>query len=129
MFIRNLRKDSKFEALIGNNTEFKGDITLNGMLRIDGKITGNIIAGSVVLGDNAVVKGDIRAKSVIVGGRIEGNVDAEELAEIKHTGKLYGVIHTSKLSVAEGGIFEGRSIIQKDETKVIEFSAKESPAQ
>lgn len=121
-----LKKNNKLEALIGHNSEFKGDITANGTLRIDGKLTGNIIADSVILGDGAYVAGDIKARCVVIGGRVEGNVNADELVEIKHTGKLQGDIHTSTLSVAEGGIFEGRSIIQKDETKVIDFPNKEA---
>lgn len=121
-----LKKNNKLEALIGSNSEFRGDISAQGTLRVDGKITGNIIADSVILGDGASVTGNIKARCVVIGGRIDGNIDAEELVEIKHTGKLYGDIHTRKLSVAEGGIFEGRSIIQKDETKVIDFPNKEA---
>ncbi len=123
-----LKKNNKLEALIGSNSEFKGDIAAQGTMRIDGKITGNIIADSVILGDDASVAGDIKARCVVIGGRVDGSISAEELVEIKHTGKLFGDIHTSKLSVAEGGIFEGRSFIQKDETKVIDFPNKEASA-
>jgi cytoskeletal protein CcmA (bactofilin family) len=121
-----LKRNNKLEALIGSDSEFKGDITVNGVLRIDGKITGNIIADSVILGNDAFVTGDIKAKSVVVGGRVDGNLTAEEIIEIKPTGQVFGDIHTRKLSVAEGGIFEGRSLIQKDEAKVIDFPAKEA---
>jgi cytoskeletal protein CcmA (bactofilin family) len=121
-----LKKNNKLEALIGPNSEFKGDITANGTLRIDGKITGNITADSVILGDDAYAAGDIKARCVVIGGRVDGSVNADELVEIKHTGKLFGDIHTIKLSVAEGGIFEGRAIIQKDEIKVIDFPNKEA---
>jgi cytoskeletal protein CcmA (bactofilin family) len=121
-----LKKNNKLEALIGSNSEFKGDITANGVLRIDGKITGNIIADSVILANGASVVGDIRARSIVIGGRVDGNLTAEDIIEIKPTGQVFGDIHTRKLSVAEGGIFEGRSFIQKDEAKVIDFPAKEA---
>ena len=63
----------------------------------------------------------------MVGGIIKGNVRAEDLVEIKHTGKLLGDIYTKKLSVAEGGVFEGHSHIQKDETtNIIDFPNKET---
>lgn len=123
-----LKRNNKLEALIGSDSEFKGDITVNGVLRIDGKLTGNIMADSVILGNDAFVTGDIKAKSVVVGGRVDGNITAEEIIEIKPTGQVFGDIHTRKLSVAEGGIFEGRSLIQKDEAKVIDFPAKEASA-
>jgi cytoskeletal protein CcmA (bactofilin family) len=121
-----LRRDNKLETLIGGSTEFSGEINTVGTLRIDGKMTGNIIAEWVVLGETAFVKGNIKSKGVVIGGRVEGNVDAEELVDIKYTGKLYGDIHTGKLSVAEGGLFEGRSQIRKDESKVIDFPGKEA---
>lgn len=124
-----LNKNNKLEALIGSDSEFKGDITAHGTLRIDGKLTGNITADSIILGDDASVTGDITARCVVIGGRVDGNVNADELVEIKHTGKLFGDIHTRKLSVAEGGIFEGRSLVQKDETKVIDFPNKEAALQ
>jgi cytoskeletal protein CcmA (bactofilin family) len=123
-----LKRNNKLEALIGSDSEFKGDITVNGVLRIDGKLTGNIMADSVILGNDAFVTGDIKAKSVVIGGRVDGNITAEEIIEIKPTGQVFGDIHTRKLSVAEGGIFEGRSLIQKDEAKVIDFPAKEASA-
>ena len=119
-------KNNKLEALIGPNSEFKGDITTQGTFRIDGTFTGNIVADWVILGDNASIKGDITARSVIIGGRVVGNVKAEELVEIKNTGQLTGDISTRKLSVAEGGVFEGRSLVQKDETKIVDFPSKES---
>lgn len=121
-----LKKNDKLEALVGANTEFKGDITARGTMRIDGAFTGNITADSVVLGDKASVTGDVKARCVIIGGAMRGNVSADEIVEIGPTGQLSGDIHSRKLSVAEGGIFEGRSHIQKDETKIIDFPNKEA---
>lgn len=121
------KRNDKLDALIGLNSEFNGNLFTNGTLRIDGRLTGNITAEWVVIGENGVVKGDIKAKGVIIGGSIEGNINADELVDIKYTGKLSGDIHTRRLSVAEGGLFEGRSLIQKDiETKLIDFPAKEA---
>lgn len=121
-----LNKNNKLEALVGPNSEFKGDITAHGSLRIDGKLTGNIIADSVILGETAAVTGNIKARCVVIGGRLDGNITSDELVEIKPAGKLFGDIHTRKLAVAEGGVFEGRSLVQKDETKVIDFPNKEA---
>ncbi|HEX8947361.1 MAG TPA: polymer-forming cytoskeletal protein [Dissulfurispiraceae bacterium] len=120
------KKNSKLEALIGASTELNGDIQVKGTLRIDGKFTGNIDAEWVIVGDHGSIKGDIRANCVIIGGNVHGNVKAEELVDIKHTGRMLGDIHTKKLSVAEGGVFDGYSHIQQEEAKVIDFPNKES---
>lgn len=121
-----LKRNNKLEALVGQNSEFKGDITAHGTMRIDGTFTGNIIADSVILGEKASVTGDVKARCVVIGGSIHGNIVADEIVEIKPTGQLLGDIHSKKLSVAEGGIFEGRSLIQKDESKIIDFPNKEA---
>jgi cytoskeletal protein CcmA (bactofilin family) len=121
-----LKRNNKLEALVGPNSDFKGDINTQGTLRIDGRLTGNITADWVILGENSTVSGDITGRCVVIGGKVNGNIKADETVEIKHTGQLFGDVHTKKLSVAEGGIFEGHSFIQKDETKVIDFPNKEA---
>jgi cytoskeletal protein CcmA (bactofilin family) len=120
------RKNNKLESLIGPNSEFKGDITTQGTFRIDGVISGNITADWVILGEKGSIKGDITARTVIIGGKVDGNVKADELVEIKRMGQLTGDISTRKLSVAEGGVFEGRSLVQKDESKIVDFPGKEA---
>ncbi|MBI3593269.1 MAG: polymer-forming cytoskeletal protein [Nitrospirae bacterium] len=121
-----LKRNNKLEALVGPATEVKGDVTAHGTFRIDGKFVGNITADSVVLGEGGVITGDITACCVVIGGKVDGNVKADELVEIKHTGQLRGDIQTRKFSVAEGGIFEGRSLVHKDESKVVDFPNKEA---
>lgn len=121
-----LKKNNKFDALVGPNSDFKGDIKTQGTLRIDGNLTGNIVADWVIISEDSSVSGDITGRCVVIGGKVNGNIKADETVEIKHTGQLFGDIYTKKLSVAEGGIFEGHSFIQKDETKVIDFPNKEA---
>ncbi len=121
MFSRN---SEKLEALIGVNTEFRGNIDTKGTLRIDGIFEGNIIADWVILGEKASVKGDIESRGIVVGGKIEGNLKAKEIVEIKSKGQVLGDIHTSKLTIIEGGIFDGRSIMVKEGSNVVEFQVK-----
>ncbi|MCX8069065.1 MAG: polymer-forming cytoskeletal protein [Thermodesulfovibrionales bacterium] len=122
-----LKKNDRLESLIGEKSEFTGNIITEGTCRIDGKLYGNIKADWVIIGERGMIKGDISSRGVIIGGTLEGNIKADEIVEIKTTGKLTGDIQTMKLSVSEGGIFEGRSQIKRDEgSKVIDFPIKES---
>lgn len=116
------------ESMIGAKSSIEGNIVVEGTLRIDGKITGAVKADSVILSESAAILGDVTVKSAIIGGRIDGNVQAQEFVEIKPSGRLFGDIHSRKLSVAEGGIFEGRSHVHRDEdaSNVIDFRARES---
>jgi cytoskeletal protein CcmA (bactofilin family) len=122
-----LKKSDKIESIIGQRSDIKGDITVDGTLRIDGRITGNITAGWIVIGEHALIQGDIAAKGIVIGGRVEGLVKADDIVEIKPSGQLFGDIHTNKLSVAEGSIFMGRCMTQRDETKQLDFSADKAP--
>lgn len=122
MFSRNTEK---LESFVGTNSHFKGDINTKGTLRIDGTVNGNIEADWLILGEKANLKGDVASRGVIVGGRIEGNVTAKEIIEIKSKGQVIGEIKTPKLMVAEGGVLEGRSTMQRGDSKVVELHLKE----
>lgn len=123
-----LRKNDKMDSLIGQRSEFVGNISTDGTCRIDGRLIGNIKADWITIGESGSIKGNVSTRGVIIGGFIEGNIDAEDIIDIKPTGRLIGDITTNKLSVAEGGVFEGKSSKKKDEgaAKIIDFPAKES---
>ncbi len=103
--------NDKVDTVIGANSVIKGDIHSRGTLRIDGTVEGNIRAdSSVIVGEKGVVKANITASQVIVGGTVHGNVHGRERVEVLSTGRMYGDVTTaaSKFVVAEGVIFEGR---------------------
>jgi cytoskeletal protein CcmA (bactofilin family) len=119
------KNTEKLESFIGPNSNFKGDIDTKGTLRIDGNLEGNVNADWVILGEKAYLKGDVMARGIVIGGRVEGNLKAKEIVEIKSKGQVFGEISTSKLAIVEGGVFDGRSSMQRDESKIVEFQAKE----
>ena len=121
MFTKNTEK---LEALIGANSNFRGDIDTKGTLRIDGNLVGNANADWIILGEKSGIKGDLTSRGIVVGGRIEGNLRAKEIVEIKSKGQVYGDINTSKLTIVEGGLFDGRSNMTKEESKIVEFQSK-----
>jgi len=119
------KKQDKLESFIGSNSKFKGDIETKGTLRVDGMIDGNINADWVVVSEKAYVKGDIITRGGIIGGRVEGNIKARELLEVQSKGVITGDVYTSKLSIIEGGMLNGRISMQGDVTKVIDLQHKE----
>jgi cytoskeletal protein CcmA (bactofilin family) len=121
MFTKNTEK---LESFVGANSEFKGNIETKGTLRIDGKLEGNVQADWVILGEKSSVRGDITARGIIVGGSVDGNLRAKEIIEIKSKGRVTGNTVTTKLTISEGGIFDGRSTMANDESKVLEFQSK-----
>ncbi|HVR34683.1 MAG TPA: polymer-forming cytoskeletal protein [Methylomirabilota bacterium] len=95
---------------LSSDVEIKGNIKFSGELNFDGKLEGDIHSdGSLQLGDNAVVNGNIHVSSIVVRGKITGNVTAKDKIEIKSKTELFGDISSSKLSIEEGVTFVGKT--------------------
>lgn len=119
------KNTEKLESFIGSNSVFKGEVDSKGTLRVDGVVEGNITADWVIIGEKAHVVGNIATRGIVIGGKIDGNVKAKEIVEIKNKGHINGEIISKKLIVAEGGIFEGKSTMPREESKVIELQTAE----
>ena len=119
----------KLGSLLGVNSSFKGQLNVKGTLRVDGTVEGQLDADYVILSETAEVKGEIKAKKIIIGGKIDGNARAQELVEIKSKGKVFGDVFTPKLTIIEGAEFNGKVEMKKvemkkEENKVIELELK-----
>ena len=119
----------KLGSLLGINSSFKGELKVKGTLRVDGTVEGQLDADYVILSETAEVKGEIKAKKIIIGGKMDGNTRAQELVEIKSKGKVWGDIFTQKLTIIEGAEFNGKIEMKKiemkkEENKVIELELK-----
>ena len=96
--------------VLSTDVEIKGTLNFAGELSFDGKLEGDINSEGVLnLGDNAVIKGNINVNSVVVRGKITGNVSAREKIEIKAKTELFGDIRATKLAIEEGVTFVGRT--------------------
>src|SRR5258706_12479799 len=96
--------------VLGTDVEVKGQLKLSGGLAFDGKLDGEINSeGTLNLGDNAIVKGNITANSVVVRGKVNGNVVAKEKIDIKTKAELFGDIRAPKLVIEEGVTFVGKT--------------------
>ena len=96
--------------VLASDVEIKGNLKFSGELEFNGKIDGEVNTDGVLnLGDSAVVNGNINAQTVIVRGKVNGNITAKEKIEIKTKAELFGDIRASKLSVEEGVTFVGKT--------------------
>ena len=118
------KETDKLESLLGMNSSFKGKLNVRGTLRVDGTVEGQLDADHVILSENAEVKGEIKAGRIIIGGKVDGNVRAQELLEIKSKGKVFGDIFTPKLVIIEGGELNGKVEMQKEGKKVVGLELK-----
>ena len=109
---------AQVDSLVGSEVELNGDITAGGSMRLEGNFTGNItISGNLVIGRNAYITGDLKAKNVHIIGTVDGNITAETL-KILSTGRLYGDATVHKIIIDEGAVINGtyRTITVEDRT-------------
>ena len=97
-------------CVIGSKTTFKGEITGDEEILIEGRVEGQIrISRDLRVGPTGVVKASIDAQSVVVSGEVIGDCSAVNRVEIQASGKLTGNIRAPKIVIAEGAMFKGNS--------------------
>ncbi len=100
-------------SIIGEGTRFRGELEVNGLLRIDGDFWGTIrTPGKILVGLNGRARCNIYAETVVVGGVVLGNVYCTGRVIILSTGMLLGSIHAPRLVVEEGVLLNGDCLVR-----------------
>ncbi|HIC91011.1 MAG TPA: polymer-forming cytoskeletal family protein [Syntrophaceae bacterium] len=114
------KKKVKIETILGPETKFEGVISSKGIIRIDGFLDGGIAdAEEVIVGETGTIKGDIEAKTIVVAGKVIGNITALDSIEMLPTCQVNGDIKTAHVSIHKGVIFEGNCHMTREKTEVI----------
>lgn len=106
------KKDSstveEMHTLLGRESKFEGKLVFDGIVRIDGKFSGEIhTQGKLVVGESALIEGKSEVGTLVLNGEYHGDVVAIERVEITRTGKLFGTLKTPIIVIEEGATFEG----------------------
>jgi len=124
---------SDARAYLDAGSRISGKLYFETAARIDGQVEGEILAkDSLTIGESAVVAAQIKAASVIVAGKVSGDIIAVQRIEIKPSAKVLGNITAPILAIQEGALFEGHCAMQPeahDERKVTVFPKEERLAQ
>jgi cytoskeletal protein CcmA (bactofilin family) len=119
---------SNSKNVLNSDVEIKGNLKFSGELTFEGKLEGEIQTdGLLNLGDSAVINGNISAQSVVVRGKVNGNITAKEKIEIKAKTEMFGDIRASKLAVEEGVTFVGKTEVNPN--KVSPTAAPSRPGE
>jgi cytoskeletal protein CcmA (bactofilin family) len=96
-------------ANIGKSIVIKGDLTGEEDLVIEGKVEGKVHLPNhrLTIGQGGNVQAEVHAKSVVVIGRVAGNVSAGERLEVQASGIVDGDVRAPRLSVQEGAVLNG----------------------
>ncbi len=118
-------------AYLGRGSRVSGKLNFDGAVRVDGQVEGEISAqDTLIIGERAVVTAQINGNTIIIKGKVTGDINAKKRVEIRAPGKLYGNIVTPSLVIHEGVIFEGHcsmggSEARSAESKVTPLSKEE----
>jgi cytoskeletal protein CcmA (bactofilin family) len=99
---------------VGEKLAIKGEIVGEGDLELAGRFEGLInVQGTVVIGDRAEADADITASTIVVGGKVRGNLSASGRVEILPQGVLTGNLKTGSFSAADGASVKGEIVVER----------------
>src|SRR5256885_13387483 len=106
----NTPSNNNSKNVLNSDVDLKGTLKFTGEMTFDGKLDGDISSDGILqLGDNAVIKGNLNVNSVVLRGKINGNVTAKEKVDIKSKTELFGDVRAPKLVIEEGVTFVGKT--------------------
>ena len=101
---------------IGKSIVIKGELSCGEDLYIDGQVEGTIDpkGNRLTIGPNGSVKANVNACTVVVQGKLEGNIYASDRVDLKQSAIVVGHIATQRISIDEGAYLKGSVNIQKE---------------
>lgn len=109
------KSEKGFYTMIGEGASFEGTVILSHAIRIDGVFKGKIEADEMLtIGHTGIVEADIKAKSIIIGGKVSGNIIASERVELESKASFIGDLQTRDLVINEGALFHGKCSMKEN---------------
>ncbi len=101
------------------DVEIKGTIKFGEALRIDGKFDGELITdnGELTVGKTGSVKANVKVRSAVIEGRVDGNIKASDKVELKQKAQLIGDLQAKILVIEEGVVFVGKCNVNPEGVK------------
>ncbi len=98
------------ESIISADLNIEGKIEGSGDIRIAGRFKGDVnVQGNLTIEAGATLTGGVRAKTVAIGGHLEGNIDGAARVDLLATGVLIGDLTAESLTVAAGSRMRGKA--------------------
>jgi cytoskeletal protein CcmA (bactofilin family) len=98
------------ESLISSGLTIEGKIEGAGHVRIAGVFKGDVnVQGNLTIEPGAHLTGGVKADTVVIGGQLDGNIDAASRVELLQTGVLNGELKAGSLTVAAGSRMRGKA--------------------
>jgi cytoskeletal protein CcmA (bactofilin family) len=101
---------------IGKSIVIQGEVSGSENIYVAGEVQGSLelLKGSLTVGPEAHIRANIQAPSIVVHGRVEGNLYGIERVDLKRSAVLVGDVHTSSIVIEEGASLKGSVQVQKN---------------
>jgi cytoskeletal protein CcmA (bactofilin family) len=105
-----MEDERRVAAWIGQGVNIEGKITSAQDLRIDGKIEGTIEVGNhaVIVGASATVRANLAGRSILISGKVTGNVTATDRVDVQATASVEGDITAPRVVMVDGAFVRGK---------------------
>jgi cytoskeletal protein CcmA (bactofilin family) len=103
------KKQSSSLTYLSATSEFQGDIHVEGNLRVDGIVHGNVeVIGDLEVSQTGLVEGpELRARNITVHGVIKSKIIADGCLKLSNTARLEGDVTANSLDFDEGASYSG----------------------
>ena len=113
--------NSKSSLMIGEGVTITGTIKANSKVTIQGTVDGDIECISITISKSGNVKGKIKTDTIAVEGKAEGEINADDVLNIKSTGHVSGKVFYGEIQIEEGGKISGEINHRDKDSKQEEF--------
>jgi cytoskeletal protein CcmA (bactofilin family) len=104
--------NNEFPTVLGPDASFKGELTFEKGLRLQGKFEGKITsAGRLHITKDAKLQADVDGGAIIIEGEVKGNLTASDRVDLKQSARYEGDLRAAKLVVEEGAQFTGHVVV------------------
>ena len=118
---RTLDRIEDFTGMLGAQSVYTGVFQGKDNHLVYGEVQGECdIEGILVLGEGSRWKGNIRARSIVIAGRVEGDISATEKLELTRTAYVRGKITSPVVAIARGAVHDG-SIRMAKQTQIMRY--------
>lgn len=106
--LKRRRTDQIPFSIIASDMAVIGDLETEGVVRIEGRVKGNVKVGAQILvTQGATIEGDLHTQEAVVAGTVTGAIHASDRVELQATAVVAGDIHTARIAIVEGAKVAG----------------------
>lgn len=112
-------------SVLGPSLRFRGELSAQEDLVVQGSVEGSIThTQSLTIGTDGLMKGDIRARLIIIDGKVDGDLYATESILVRGSAKVRGNMFAPRIAIQDGAFFQGQVDMQPSGAAVQEHSAR-----